>query len=114
MKLTKKQLDELTGGGKTPKDVESLYSQMLQHMIMAVECECAGDRRSRCLRPDYRKLAGQSLVVSRESSHSSVMEGGAIGSGTQYRPLAWTYSPGWIDAAEPTSVIKSLFPDCER
>lgn len=75
MKLTKKQLDELTGGGKTPKDVESLYSQMLQHMIMAVECECAGDRRSRCLRPDYRKLAGQSLVVPRESSHSSVMKG---------------------------------------
>src|SRR5271157_1141642 len=33
MKLTKKQLDELTGGCKTPKDVESLYSQMLQHMI---------------------------------------------------------------------------------
>lgn len=25
--------DELIGGCKTPKDVESLYSQMLQHMI---------------------------------------------------------------------------------
>jgi putative transposase len=31
--LTKKQLDELTDGCKTPKDVELLYSQMLQHVI---------------------------------------------------------------------------------
>lgn len=33
MGLTPEQLDELVGGCKAPKDVESLYSQMLQHMI---------------------------------------------------------------------------------
>lgn len=33
MALTPEQLDELVAGCKTPKDVESLYSQMLQHMI---------------------------------------------------------------------------------
>ncbi len=33
MKLTKEQLEELTAGYKTPEQMESLYSQMLQHMI---------------------------------------------------------------------------------
>jgi len=33
MKLSKEQLDELTTGYKTPQEMESLYSQMLQHMI---------------------------------------------------------------------------------
>jgi transposase-like protein len=33
MKLSKEQLDELVVGCKTPGDVETLYSQMLQHMI---------------------------------------------------------------------------------
>lgn len=33
MALTSEMLDELVKGCKTPKDVESLYSQMLQHMI---------------------------------------------------------------------------------
>ena len=33
MKLSKEQLDELVFGCKTPGDVETLYSQMLQHMI---------------------------------------------------------------------------------
>jgi putative transposase len=33
MALTPEQLDELVAGCKTPKDVESLYSQMLQQMI---------------------------------------------------------------------------------
>jgi len=33
MALTPEMLDELVKGCKTPKDVESLYSQMLQHMI---------------------------------------------------------------------------------
>ena len=33
MALTKQTLEELTGGCKTPGDVEKLYSQMLQHMI---------------------------------------------------------------------------------
>lgn len=33
MDLSKAMLDELTGGCKTPQDVEKLYSQMLQHMI---------------------------------------------------------------------------------
>ena len=33
MALTKTMLDELTAGYKTPQDMETLYSQMLQHMI---------------------------------------------------------------------------------
>jgi transposase-like protein len=33
MKLSKEQLDDLVGGCKTPREVETLYSQMLQHMI---------------------------------------------------------------------------------
>jgi putative transposase len=33
MKLSKEQLDALTAGYKTPQEMESLYSQMLQHMI---------------------------------------------------------------------------------
>lgn len=33
MTLTKTQLDELTAGYKTPQEMETLYSQMLQHMI---------------------------------------------------------------------------------
>jgi hypothetical protein len=33
MALTPEKLDELVAGCKTPKDVESLYTQMLQHMI---------------------------------------------------------------------------------
>lgn len=33
MALTPEMLDELVKGCKTPKDVESLYSQMLQHTI---------------------------------------------------------------------------------
>lgn len=33
MKLSKEQLDELTAGYTTPQEMESLYSQMLQHMI---------------------------------------------------------------------------------
>jgi hypothetical protein len=33
MKLSKAKLDELTAGYKTPEQMESLYSQMLQHMI---------------------------------------------------------------------------------
>ena len=40
MNLTLEQLNDLVGGCKTPKDVESLYSQMLQHMInRALEAE---------------------------------------------------------------------------
>jgi len=43
VKMTKEQLDELVGGCKTPKDVESLYSQMLQHMInRSLEAEMDG------------------------------------------------------------------------
>ncbi|WP_338339229.1 IS256 family transposase [Xanthomonas euvesicatoria] len=33
MKLSKERLDELTAGYTTPEQMESLYSQMLQHMI---------------------------------------------------------------------------------
>ena len=33
MALTKTMLDELTAGYKTPQEMETLYSQMLQHMI---------------------------------------------------------------------------------
>jgi transposase-like protein len=33
MALTKAQLDELTAGYSTPQEMETLYSQMLQHMI---------------------------------------------------------------------------------
>lgn len=33
MPLTKTQLDELTAGYNTPQEMETLYSQMLQHMI---------------------------------------------------------------------------------
>jgi putative transposase len=33
MALSKAMLDELTAGYKTPQELESLYSQMLQHMI---------------------------------------------------------------------------------
>ena len=33
MKLSKEHLDELTAGYTTPEQIESLYSQMLQHMI---------------------------------------------------------------------------------
>lgn len=33
MALTKAMLDELTAGYKTPQEMETLYSQMLQHMI---------------------------------------------------------------------------------
>lgn len=33
MKLTPEQLEALTAGYKTPEEMESLYSQMLQHMI---------------------------------------------------------------------------------
>ena len=40
MVLPREKLDELVSGCKTPKDVESLYSQMLQHMInRALEAE---------------------------------------------------------------------------
>jgi hypothetical protein len=33
MALSKAMLDELTAGYKTPQELESLYAQMLQHMI---------------------------------------------------------------------------------
>ena len=33
MALTKAQLEELTAGYSTPQEMETLYSQMLQHMI---------------------------------------------------------------------------------
>jgi len=43
MELTPEQLDELVGGCKSQKDVESLYSQMLQHMInRSLEAEMQG------------------------------------------------------------------------
>jgi len=33
MDLDKAMLDELTAGFKTPQELETLYAQMLQHMI---------------------------------------------------------------------------------
>ena len=43
MRLSKEQLDDLVGECKTPSDVETLYSQMLQHMInRSLEAEMDG------------------------------------------------------------------------
>jgi transposase-like protein len=40
MQISKERLDELTKDFKTPEQMESLYSQMLQHMInRALEAE---------------------------------------------------------------------------
>lgn len=39
MQISKERLDELTKDFKTPEQMESLYSQMLQHMIKSLSTE---------------------------------------------------------------------------